>query len=151
MPQHRADGLGAVRGLGDDRDAGLVKDHAESGADQGLIVGDHHPRRIGHVPRGRLARAGHGRAEAGAGARSGAGPPPASSGRGSSGSRAVTRQPPAGRGPASNAPPYSDTRSRRPSNPRPPGSSGPPGKTVSRPGDGSPAARRACAPVNGEG
>ena len=95
----------AVGGLSNDGDPGIAQDHAESGADQGLVVGD-------EDARGGLAGCAVTVAHDGTGiaARDGC-----------SGNWALTRQPPPGWLPASSSPPYSKTRSRRPSRPRPPG------------------------------
>jgi hypothetical protein len=43
--EHRRDRLGAVCGLGDDRDAGLGQDQPEAEPHQLLVIGDQHARR----------------------------------------------------------------------------------------------------------
>jgi hypothetical protein len=44
----RVDGFRAVGRLGDHVDAVCREDHPEAGADQCLVIGDHHARRAGH-------------------------------------------------------------------------------------------------------
>ena len=102
----------------DHGDARRAEDHAEPAADQRLIVGDDHARRGGPGRRcARLPRspadplAGDARPGAAAAPRGGAVRRPGA-GRGPASRRR-------GRGPARSSPPYSATRSRRPSRPRP--------------------------------
>jgi len=100
--KHRGDRFAAVGGLGRDRDPGLVQDEPEPAADQCLVIGDDHPQRSA-----RRARLAHG------------GVTSAGVCAGSTGILAVTSHPPPDRGPAASSPPYSATRSRRPSRPIP--------------------------------
>src|SRR5262249_48152833 len=108
------DRLLAVPGLGHHRDAGRVQDQPEPAAYQLLVVGnDHAGCLLGLVGRAHDVAAW-----------TPAGIAACPSATGSSRILALIRQPPPGRGPASNSPWYRAIRSRRPISPRPPGPGG---------------------------
>src|SRR5262249_56188208 len=92
----------AVGGFGPDRHPGLVQDGPDPAADQRLVVGDDQAERS--AGRGWVAHGGVTSAGICAG---------------STGMLALTSHPPPRRGPAASSPPYSATRSRRPSRPIP--------------------------------
>jgi hypothetical protein len=106
-----------------------LEQHPEAGPDQRLVVGQQHPDHRGPARPDSAGRP----------ASAGSAPRP----RLSSGSRAVTRKPPSGRGPASTVPPAAAARSRMPRNPCPgpvPGARSSAGAAAPRPASAGDAA-----------